>query len=427
MNFLNTLQSWMERFVSPLAEKMNASKAIQALASGMISTLTVSLGVAAICILVNLPIPGWDTLMAETGISTVGNEIMMVTLSSLAIYMVINVSYHYAKNEGQNGLTCATITTAVFLMMMPVFISGDGYFLSAIQTSLLGSDGIFVGMVISLSISAAYCWLCKKNIRLKLPDSVPPNVSESLGPVFVSMIIFSVMAVIKYLITLTPYGNIFTMLNTLIATPVMSVGATPGALIAVYTFASLMWFFGVHPSPIMSTNAVIYTACIAANITAFNAGEALPYFSYAVTYWCLFFGGTANTIGLTFCMWTAKSERFKSLKTVTMLPNIFNINEPVIFGTPVMLNPIFFVPMILCTLIPGLFGWWMSSIFTFPLNCGAEMPWVTPTIITAFVQGGIPMFLIILACVVITTLLWYPFFKIADDVAVKEEKEAEAA
>ncbi len=425
MNFFDKLQTVMEKVISPIAKKMNENKVIKALASGMIATMPVSLGVAAICVLVTLPIPGWTDIVNSAGFSYIGNEIMSVTLSALAIYLVINVAYNYAQAEGENGMTAATISLGIFLMMMPVFIEGKGYFLQAIETKYIGSDGIFVGMLISVLSSMAYCKLCKKNLKLKLPESVPPMVTNSLSPIFIAIIMFTFMAVVKYLFYISPYNNIFNFFNSIIATPILKFGATPAAIIAVYTFASLMWFFGVHPSPIISTYGVVLTTAMTANIEAFNAGNVLPYLSYYIIYLCLFFSGTGNTLGLTLCFSKAKSERYKSMKAISLVPNLFNINEPVIFGTPVILNPIFLIPMILNTLLPGLLGWAVTSFVTLSINPTIEMPWVTPTFITAFIQGGIPLFLLILGCIVLTTIVWYPFFKIADDEALKEEMAGE--
>lgn len=421
MNFFDKLQSGMDKVISPIATKMNNSKIIKALASGMMATMPVSIGVAAICVLVSLPIPGWTDFVTNTGISYIGNEIMSVTLSALAIYLVINVSYNYAQNEKENGITAATISMGIFLMMMPSIIQGDGYVLQAIEIKYIGSEGIFVGMVLSILSAVVFCKLCKKNLKLKLPESVPPMVTNSLSPIFIAMIMFTSMAVVKYLFFISPYGNIFTFFNTMISAPIMSFGATPGALILVYTFASIMWFFGVHPSPIISTYSVVLTTAGTANMEAFNSGAALPYFTLFITYLCVYFSGTGNTIGLSACMIKAKSARYKSMKAIALVPNLFNINEPVVFGVPVMLNPIFFIPMVLCTALPGLLGWAVSSFATFSFNPTIAMPWVTPTFITGFLQGGIPLLLIILGCIALTTLIWYPFFRMADNQAYAEE------
>ncbi len=182
-----------------------------------------------------------------------------------------------------------------------------------------------------------------------------------------------------------------------------------------------MWFFGVHPSPILSAYSVVMTAVSTANTEAFTTNAALPYLYFTIIYYCLYFSGTGNTIGLSLCIQKAKSERFKALRGVTLVPNLFNINEPVIFGVPIMLNPVFFIPMILNTLIPGLIGWIATSIFKFALNPTIAMPWVTPTPITALLTGGIPLLLLVLLCIAVTTVIWYPFFKMADKQALAEE------
>ena len=421
MGFMDKMQAFMEKFIGPLAQKMNASKTISAISAGMMGTMPISLGVAAICVLFSLPIPGLSELAGSVGLSYAQNEIMQVTLSAIGIYMVINVGANYAKIEGESAITCGTLCLGAFLMLMPVFIQGEGYFLMAIETKYIGSDGIFVGMITSILVSKAYCRLMKKNIKLKLPDSVPPNVSNSLSPMFVAMIILTTVFVIKYICFLTPYGNIFNLFNTLIGAPFLKFGSSPISLITVYTFATLMWFFGVHPSPVMSAYAVVTTAVAAANTQAFTTGNALPYLYFFIIYHCLYFSGTGNTIGLSLCIQRAKSERFKALRGVTLIPNLFNINEPVIFGVPIMLNPVFFIPMILNTLIPGLIGWAATSIIKFSYNPTISMPWVTPSPITALVVGGIPLFLLIILCIAVTTVIWYPFFKMADTQAFKEE------
>lgn len=426
MSFMDRLSAFMEKFIGPLAAKMNASKTISAISTGVMGTMPVSLGVAAICIIISLPIPGLSELFANIGLSYMQNEIMMVTLSAMAIYMIINISYTYAKGEGENGMTCASISLAAFLMLMPVFLQGEGYFLQAIETKYIGSDGVFIAMILSILVSKAYCALMKKNLRLKLPASVPPNVSNSLSPMFVSMIILTTVFVVKYLCFLTPYKNVFNMFNTLIGAPFMKFGASPAALIAVYTFASLMWFFGVHPSPILSAYAVVSTAANAANIEAFANGQPLPYLYFSIIYFCLYFSGTGNTLGLSLAIQRAKSERLKALKGVTLVPNLFNINEPVIFGVPIMLNPVFFIPMILNTLIPGIVGWIVTSLFTLNFNPSISMPWVTPTFITGLLVGGIPLFLLIVFNIALTTVIWFPFFKMADNQYLKDEQAVQA-
>lgn len=421
MSFFNKMQSTMDKIVGPIAQKMNESKSIKALTAGMMGTMPIALGVAAISIIGNLPLPGLITFFEKIGLTLALNELLLVTISATAIYLVITVPYNYVKNEGENGLSAGIISLGAFLIMMPSIINIQGDVLAAIETKYIGSDGIFLGMVLSILVAKAYIWLCNKNLKIKLPESVPPMVTDSLSPIFISMIIFTILFLIKVFIASTSYGNIFYLFNTIVTTPLLSLGATPMSLIIVFTFASFMWFFGVHPSPIISTYAVIMTSVFITNVEAYAMGQPLPYLTFTIVFSCVYFSGTGNTLGLSLLLYTAKSQRYKAMKHLCFMPNFFNINEPMIFGIPIMLNTIFFIPMILNTLIPGLLGLLIASFYTFNPNVTIVLPWVTPSIITNLIVGGVPLFLLIVLCIIVTTVIWFPFFKIADKKACEEE------
>lgn len=424
MGVLDKMQTWMEKAVNPIAQRLNKNKTLQAMTAGLLGTMPVTLGVSFICILAFLPIPGWSELLTKAGITSTAYEIMQSTISMLAIYLVVSIAYHYAKSEGKDGIVAAVISLGCYLVMIPQYIEGEGYFFTAMESRYLGSDGIFVGMLIAVVVSKIYVKLSEnEKLLLKMPDTVPPMVTQSLRPVFVSMILFTGIGAVKYILSLTPYGDLFTMVNQLIATPVMNLGATPWSLIIVYTFASFMWFFGVHPGPVLSIYTPVITSAMAANTAAFASGEELPYYTFMLLYLCVYFSGTGNTIGLPFSMLKAKSERYKALCPVCLIPNIFNINEPVIFGAPIMLNPIFFVPMILSTFLPGVVGLLGINLISVNYNPSIEMPWVTPSPITAFFQGGVKYCLLISLLVVLSVVIWYPFFRIADKKALEEETE----
>lgn len=393
----NKLQSFLEKFIGPIATKLNESLIVKGLSSGMMRTMPITLGVAVFAILVNLPIQPWLDFLINSGLSVVTQEIINVTMSMLAIYVVISVSSCYAKVNGESGLTASLISTGAFLCLMPQTVEGTDGIISALQTSYLGSNGIFVAMLIALLITNIYCWLCKKNIMLKLPDSVPPMVSQSMSPTFVSMIIFVIVLLVKYVVYLTPYGNVFDMLNSTVTQPILNVGGSPLALIGLYTFTNLLWFFGIHPSPIVSVYTPVLITCMTANVEAFMAGTSsanLPHLVFMVVFITMNMGGNGNTLGLAIAMVNAKSERFKAMFKLSFIPCLFNINEPMVFGVPLMLNPIFFIPMVLTTPITGL------------------------------LEGGIMLAIVPLVCILANVILYYPFFKIADNQALKEESLA---
>jgi PTS system cellobiose-specific IIC component len=137
-------------------------------------------------------------------------------------------------------------------------------------------------------------------------------------------------------------------------------------------------------------------------------------------------GGTGSTLGLALDTFTAKSEKYKTMNKLVVIPNIFNINEPIIFGFPIIMNPIYFLPMVLSSLVNGFVGLLLLKIIPVNINPTIQTPWVTPTVISALLQGGLGYFVIVLACLLADMLLYLPFFKIDDARALKEEQASQA-
>ncbi len=420
---MENMTNWMNEHLAPLAGRMGQSKVLQAISQGMVMTMPLTIGMAVVAIVINLPIPGLSDWMVASGVTATANEMINSTMSLLAIYVSFLIAYVYAKNDGMNGVTAGVLSMASFLMLVPSTIQIDEETtLNAYQQNYLGSDGLFVAIILAILVAAAFGWLTRKDIKLKLPDSVPPMVADSLSPAFTAMIIFAVVFFVKWGLTMTSFGNIFELIKQVISAPLMNFGATPTAMIAIMTIANIVWCFGVHPSSVTSVYVPVFITVTMANIAAYQAGDPLPDAKYLMLYNCLYFGGTGNTICLCLDMLFAKSEKFKAMRKLMLLPNLFNITEPVIFGVPVMLNPLFFVPMLLSCIVPGVVGMLLLNILPIAYNPTVQLPWVMPTFITAFMQGGPLYMLIILACIAVTCVVWYPFFKIADNQALEEER-----
>ena len=107
--------------------------------------------------------------------------------------------------------------------------------MNAYMQNYLGSDGLFVAIILAILVAASFDWLTRKDIKLKLPDSVPPMVADSLSPAFTAMIIFAAVFFIKWGLTMTSFGNVFELIKQVISAPLMNFGATPAAMIAIVT------------------------------------------------------------------------------------------------------------------------------------------------------------------------------------------------
>lgn len=425
MNFFEKFQASLEKIVGPFATMVANSKYIKALTEGFMYTMPITLGVAVIAVLSNLPIAPWTEFLKSAGLYTVGQEVISLTLSLLAIYVVGAIAYSFTRNEGENGIIGAVMATASFIVLIPVqtFTNDAGASVSALGINYMGSDGIFIAILLGLIIPKLYCFLMSKNLKLKLPNSVPPMVSQSLAPTFVSMIIFVIVFAVKYGCTFTSYGNIFTMITTLIAKPVASFGANPFSLIIVFTLMNLIWFFGIHPNTIFMCYMPILSMVGLANTEAYLAGTTLPFLTLSIVSVCVQIGGAGNTLGLCIATLFAKSEKYKAMRKLVIPANMFNINEPIIFGFPLMLNPIYLIPMVCSPIVSGLIAWGLVSVFPVAINPTISMPWVTPGFISAFLSGGIPMLMYWIMALCIHFIMYLPFFMIDDKNALKQEQQ----
>lgn len=427
MNLFEKFQNRLEKMVGPFAAKVAQNKYIKALTEGFMMAMPITLGVALIAVLINIPIDFWHNFLVTIGLFAVGQEVIKLTLSLLAIYIVGSIGYAYTKNQQEHGIIGAVIALASFMMFLPIQtnMTKAGAPVESILTSQLGSDGIFVAILCGLFIPALYCFLMKKNLRLKLPESVPPMVSQSLAPTFVAMIIFTLVFFIKYLLTLTSFGNVFALITTIITEPVSKFGASPFALILVFTLMNLIWFFGIHPNTILSCYMPILMMASTANTQAFMAGKTLPFFTFSVLAMAVQIGGAGNTLGLCLATLFAKSEKYKAMRKLVIPANLFNINEPIIFGFPIMLNPVYFFPMVFSPMISGGVVLLLLKIVPVTLNPTISMPWVTPAFITAFLSGGVTLLLLWLVALTIHFFLYLPSFLIDDKNALlAEQKQA---
>lgn len=424
MAVFDKIQNIMDKTIAPVASKVADSKMLDALMGGMMCTLPMTLGVSVIAILINFPIPGFSDWVVSSGLMATGNSILTVTMNMMGIYISFFIGLRWGKVCGLSGYTGGIVSGAVFLAFIPQQSFEDIPMASFINTSYMGSNGIFVAILLGLIVPKVTAILMSK-LEIKLPDMVPPMVADSLSPMFAAIVLFTAVWFAKWGLSFTPWGNLFDMINTLIGTPVTMVGASPLAYIIVCSLQSIFWFFGVHPNVMLNFYAPVIMACSAANTEAIIAGEALPYGAWAVVALGTAIGGQANALGISISLLFTKSERFKAIRGIALVPSLFNISEPLMFGLPVVLNPTYFIPFVLnipvCAIVvQALYALGLGAAF----NPTIQLPWVLPQPVIAFMQGGIGCLVISVAVLAVSVLMYTPFTLMADRQALREEQAA---
>ncbi len=446
---MKKMEKFIDKFFGPIALFMNKSPFFRALTDSFMRMMPLTLGASVIMIIGFFPLPVWQTWLNEVGMYQDFVAFQNATINALGLFLAFTFAYSYIKINAKeyNPLIAGLISVASFLALIPqqytlysveknikefpvTAVINSATELNAFSTNYIGASGILVAILIGLLVARLYITFNKKGLVVKLPESVPTNVSESLSPVFITgiimIVVFAIRLVFKYVPFLDKFGNIFAFIAGIIQIPLQNVVGSPLSLILILSLANLFWYFGIHPQVIYSVITPIVMANNIANITAFTEGKKIPYLMFAIVGIACgnTFGGQGATLGLVISMIGSKSKRYKEMFKLTVVPSIFNINEPLIFGMPIIMNPIFFVPMAIGPLAMGLTAWGLSSIIDLTkFNPTVMFPWTTPALITMIFRGGITLFLVGIACLLVSVVIWYPFFKVADHKALMEESE----
>ena len=300
--------------------------------------------------------------------------------------------------------------------------------IGAVQTMYLGPNGIFLGIFIALVSVEIYRFAINRNWRIKMPEGVPPAVSESFDALLPSGLVVLVFFLIRIGFSLSSFETAYNFIYTMLQAPLKGAGNSLPSVLLYNFIAMLLWCFGINGPTI--TNSVwspIFFVLTQDNLTAFQNHLPLPHI-YTQQFIDIFttYGGGGSTLSLLIVMLTVcKSKRVKELGKLAIVPGIFGINEPIIFGLPVVLNPIIAIPFIIVPVLNTLISGLVFSIGLVPYTNGVMLPWTTPPIISGWLSTGswtgsvLQLFELILG-----VLIYYPFIKMMDRQYLAEETEA---
>ena len=259
-----------------------------------------------------------------------------------------------------------------------------------------------------------------------MPKSVPPNVSKSFANVIPVIIVILIFNTIRIGFQATSFDNLQYFISTIFQIPLVKLGATFPALLITSFLESVMWLFGINGGNIVSSVLQpIWMTLTSENATAFASGHVLPnivnfqfYFKFVKV------GGSGATIGLCLLLlFASRSAKFKALGKLSVIPQMFSINEPIIFAIPVVMNPLLIVPFILAPIVLGIIAYIAMAVGLVPLTNGVTIPWTTPPIISGFLHAGWRGACLNGLQILMSLLTYYPFFRIADKIALEKEEE----
>ncbi|MFK5219392.1 lactose-specific PTS transporter subunit EIIC [Lactococcus cremoris] len=313
------------------------------------------------------------------------------------------------------------LASMVGFLLMAAEPAKEGGFL----TAFMGTKGLLIAFIAAFVTVNVYKVCVKNNVTIRMPEDVPPNISQ----VFKDLIPFTVSVVILYGLELLVKGTlgvtVAESIGTLIA-PLFSAADGYLGITLIFGAYAFFWFVGIHgPSIVEPAIAAITYANIDVNLHLIQAGQhADKVITSGTQMFIATMGGTGATLIVPFLfMWICKSDRNRAIGRASVVPTFFGVNEPILFGAPIVLNPIFFVPFIFTPIV----NVWIFKFFVDTLNMNsfsANLPWVTPGPLGIVLGTNFQVLSFILAglLVVVDTIIYYPFVKVYDEQILEEER-----
>lgn len=437
---MNGFNRFLEEKVMPFAGKIAAQRHLQALRDGIVLTMPLIIVGSLFLILANLPIPGYSDFMASIFGAEWATKLsypVNATFDIMALVATFGIAYRLAEKYAVDALSSGAIAVAAFLLATPyqvpftpegsteAILVGGG-----IPVTLMGSKGLFVAMIIAMLSTEIYRFIVQRNIVIKMPDGVPPAVSKSFIALIPGFVVITLIWVARLVIEMTPFESIHNIITVLIGTPLSILGGSLGGSIVAMGVQMLLWACGIHGATIVGgVMGPIWLGAMDENRLAFQAGEVLPNI-FTAQFFEIFInvGGSGATLALVLTMiLRARSKQMKQLGRLAIGPAIFNINEPIIFGMPIVMNPMLLIPFILTPIMMIIITYIGMSTGLVAKPAGIAVPWTMPPIISGYLAtggkiSGAVMQLINLA---LSFALYYPFFRMWDKQKLKEESELE--
>lgn len=375
-----------------------------------ISSLTI---VASVFVLItNFPVQSVNDFMFKH-FEVLWGQILPAVASSfyglISVYIVISISYYSAKELSLPPLITSISSLYVYMVFIPFSNIDGGEF---VATNFLNSNGIFLSMISGLIIPRILRTVYKRKLTIKLPKEVPKEVSESFESIIPLLLVLISATVINILIKSTKYGNIPDLITQLLQQPITHLGGTLIAVVLINFGVSFFWFFGFNGSFLFrSITAPVFTTLSIENINAISAGKEAPNIITA-TFQSVFihYGGSGSTLALIIAVLiTCKSIKLRKLAKISVLPGLFNINEPIVYGIPMILNPVLFIPLILCPVVNTMLAYFSMYFNIVNYTNGILLPWTTPPLISGFLSSGTSGLILQLFLLILNVIIYIPF------------------
>ncbi|ELA56719.1 TPA: PTS transporter subunit EIIC [Enterococcus faecium] len=440
MSFMDKFQSAIERLLVPLSTKLNAQRHICAVRDAFILSFPLTMA-GSLMVLLNNVFLSADGFMFKIlqfdklfpGIVKFQAVFAPVVKGSADIFSILIV-FLIARNlaklmEGDDLLTGLT-AISVYFIIYPDYFDNEG--VNYLTNQYMGAQGLFVAILVGLLVGELMSRLAKSDkLEIKMPEQVPPAVARSfkvLIPIIITTIFFSVL---NYFVKMVAPGGLHELIYNIIQTPLTRMSQSLFSVIILALLSQLLWAMGIHgPNTIAAIRDTMFSEAGNANLlhyaesgTTWGAPFPITYSGLATAF--AEYGGSGATLGLIIAILIfSKNKESKSIGKLSFVPGLFNINEMVIFGLPIILNPIYIIPFIIAPLVNIMIGYTAVMILKIMPPVTIGIPWTTPGPLMPFLGtgGNIVALFVGFICLAVSVLIYSPFVIAANKAAIIEDE-----
>jgi PTS system cellobiose-specific IIC component len=356
-------------------------------------------------------------------LATMNGNVWWGTFGLLTIFAIAAIAYHLAKSyEHDNPISAAVVSLSTYLCIAPQ-VANEGW--GALSWGYLNSGALFAGVIISLISAEIFSRLSKSDkLKIKMPSGVPPAVGKSFAALFPSLITLVIVVGIASVINTYTEKNLLDIIKDFIVSPLSDASGTFGFGFVVVLLTHVFWVFGIHGANMFEGILQTFNAtAVEANLAAGGFGSGILIFNKSFADAFIYMGGAGVCLGLVIALLlVGKSKQNRMSGRLGIAPALFNINEPILFGLPIVLNPIFALPFILAPIVNLIIAYFATAIGFLPA-VQYVIPWTMPPILSGLMATGwawqAPI--IQLINLALSVVIYLPFVKVADRIEEKRE------
>lgn len=431
-NKKSRVTGWIEKHILPLADKISRQRHLASIQSAFLSTMPMMM-IGSFALILAEPPVNYETLSTSSifygffkawaGFASVASDplyfLFNVTLGCLSVYVAIGIAYFLSKKYNMDPFIMAITVLATFLLLNSERLEG-GY-----SSSFFDGTGLFAAMIVAILTCELCRFMKEKHFgQIKMPEGVPTALANSFESLVPATIITSFAMIFSWFLK-NVMGTTFPALVLHLVQPLIKFIDNVFGVTFISIIQQILWWFGIHDSAIGAIISPIRNSNFAANAAAYAAGTPIADLPYTFTspYWWVFvtIGGSGATFALAVLLLRSKSKQLKTVGRIGIVPAFFNINEPILFGVPIILNPLFLVPFVTAQTLNAIITYicMASGIVNKTI---VEPGWNMFAPIGALIATlDFKAVILITLLIILDGVIYYPFLKVYEKKLLKEE------